>query len=238
MSEIEPFLPFLLKGSLVTIQVTLLGLLLALAVAFVAGLGRLSSARAVRWAAGAFIETFRGTSVVVQLFWFFFALPLLGVPLSPMLAAVLALGLNGGAYAAEVVRGAVLAVPRAQLEAATALNMGRLTRMRRVILPQALPLMLPPFGNVSVDLLKASALVSLVTVSDLTFRTQQVRSSTGETALLFGLILVIYFALALVLALFWHALERRVRIDRGRGSRSLRSFLRLDQVATGRTPPP
>ncbi|MGH2780233.1 MAG: ectoine/hydroxyectoine ABC transporter permease subunit EhuC [Thermoleophilaceae bacterium] len=214
MSEIQPFLPFLLKGALVTAQVTLLGLLLALAVAFVAGLGRLSSVRAVRWAAGGFIEVFRGTSVVVQLFWFFFALPIFGLSLTPMLAAVLALGLNGGAYAAEVVRGAVLAVPREQLEAATALNLSRSMRMRRVILPQALPLMLPPFGNVSVDLLKASALVSLVTVSDLTFRAQQVRASTGETALLFGLILAIYFALAGVLALFWHLLERRFRMDR------------------------
>jgi polar amino acid transport system permease protein len=152
--------------------------------------------------------------VVVQLFWFFFALPLLGIQLQPMVAAVLALGLNGGAYAAEVVRGAVLAVPRGQAEAATALNMSGATRMRRVILPQALPLMLPPFGNVAVDLLKASALVSLVTVSDLTFRAQVVRSSTGETALVFALILLIYFVLACALALAFRALERYVRRDR------------------------
>lgn len=236
MSEIEPFLPFLLEGALVTIQVTLLGLLVALVVAFVAGLGRLSKVWPARWAAGAFIETFRGTSVVVQLFWLFFALPLFGLSLSPMVAAVAALGLNGGAYAAEVVRGAVLAVPRAQVEAATALNMSGFTRMRRVILPQAFPLMLPPFGNVSVDLLKASALVSLVTVSDLTFRAQQVRSSTGETALLFGLILVIYFAMAVVLALFWQMLERRFRIDRGAQSRPLRLRLLFDQIGARRTP--
>lgn len=214
MSEIEPFLPFLLRGALVTIQVTLLGLGLALVVAFVAGLARLSPRWPLRWLAGGFVEIFRGTSVVVQLFWFFFALPIFGVQLEPLVAAVLALGLNGGAYAAEVVRGAVHAVPREQGEAATALNMGAYTRMRRVILPQALPLMLPPFGNISVDLLKASALVSLVTVSDLTFRAQIVRSSTGETALVFGLILVIYFALACALALVFRMLELRLRSDR------------------------
>jgi len=232
MSEIEPFLPYLLRGALVTIQVTLLGLALALAVAFVAGLGRLSPRRPVRWLAGGFVEIFRGTSVVVQLFWFFFALPIIGLQLQPLVAAVLALGLNGGAYAAEVVRGAVLAVPRGQAEAATALNMSGATRMRRVILPQALPLMLPPFGNIAVDLLKASALVSLVTVSDLTFRAQSVRASTGETALVFGLILVIYFVLACALALFFRMLELRASPDRRPG---LTGFFRLDAVA-GRSP--
>jgi polar amino acid transport system permease protein len=214
MSEIEPFLPYLLRGALVTIQVTLLGLGLAIVVAFVAGLGRLSARWPLRWLAGAFVEVFRGTSVVVQLFWFFFALPLFGVELVPMVAAVLALGLNGGAYGAEVVRGAVRAVPRAQYEAATALNMGAVTRMRRVILPQALPLMLPPFGNIAVDLLKASALVSLVTVADLTFRAQVVRSGTGETALVFGLILVMYFVMACALALLFRLLELWARGER------------------------
>ncbi len=232
MSAIEPFLPFLLRGALVTLQVTLLGLALALVVAFVAGLGRLSSRRPLRWLAGGFIEVFRGTSVVVQLFWFFFALPFFGLQLQPLVAAVLALGLNGGAYAAEVVRGAVLAVPRGQGEAATALNMSGYTRLRRVILPQALPLMLPPFGNISVDLLKASALVSLVTVSDLTFRAQTVRSSTGETALVFALILVIYFVLALALALAFRMLELRARSD---GRPTLARLFRLDALA-GRSP--
>lgn len=236
MSEIQPFLPFLLKGALVTVQVTLLGLAVALVAAFVAGLGRLSGALPVRWAAGAFVETFRGTSVVVQLFWFFFALPIFGLSLTPIVAAVLALGLNGGAYAAEIVRGAVLAVPRAQVEAATALNMTRTTRMRRVILPQAVPLMLPPFGNVSVDVLKASALVSLVTVSDLTFRAQVVRSSTGETALIFGLILVIYFVLASALALFWRGLERRARLDGRVETRRVQSW--RHQIAAGGGNPP
>lgn len=237
MSAIQPFLPYLLRGTLITAEATSLGVVLALAIAFVAGLGRLSTVRPVRWVAGAYIEIFRGTSVIVQLYWLFYALPLLGLELPRMVAAVLALGLNGGAYGSEVVRGAVLAVPRGQLEAATALNMGRRARMRRVVLPQALPLMLPPFGNISVDLLKASALVSLVTILDLTFRAQQVRASTGESAVVFGLILVIYFVLALALAGFWALMERRFRLDRPRGAAARRRPRRPRVFATRTSSP-
>src|SRR4051812_5480819 len=172
MSEIRPFYPFLAHGLLVTLEVTGLALLVAIGVSFVAAFGRMAALRPVRWLAGAFIEVFRGTSVVVQLFWFFFALPLLGLRLAPMEAAVLGLGLNQGAYGAEIVRGAIGSVARGQGEAAVALNMTPVLRMRRVILPQAIPRMLPPFGNVAIDTLKATALVSLVTVSDLTFRAQ------------------------------------------------------------------
>ena len=232
MSNVSPFLPYLLKGLLVTVEVTVLGLLLALPVAFAAGLGRLSKHRSARWAAGTFIETFRGTSVVVQLFWFFFALPILGLPLSPMTAAVLALGLNAGAYAAEVVRGAILAVPKGQREAAVALNMTPWMQMRRVILPQAIPTMIPSFCNVSVDLLKATSLVSLVTVSDVTFRAQTVRSSTGETAIIFGLILVMYFVLAMLIAWGARWLENRTRVEGPRsGPVDLATAARGEMVA-------
>lgn len=213
MSDIEPFFPYLLRGLLLTMLLTVLAVALSIVVSFVAGLGRLSERRPLRWASSTFIEVFRGTSVIVQLFWLFYALPLIGVRLTPMEAAVWALGLNQGAYGAEIVRGAIVAVARGQREAGIALNMTALQRMRHVILPQAIPRMLPPFGNVAIDTLKATSLVSLVTVADLTFRAQIVRSSTGATTAIFLTILVVYFLLAYALSVGTRWLERRVSPD-------------------------
>jgi polar amino acid transport system permease protein len=214
MSEVITYAPLLLQGLLVTLLVTVLSAILAVVTAFVAGLARLSAHRWLRWPAGAFVEVFRGTSLLVQMFWFFFALPFFGIQLAPLAAAVLALGLNEGAYAAEIVRGAISSRAKGQTEACVALGMGRGLRMRRVLIPQAVPAMLPPFGNVLVDLLKNTSLVSLVTVADLTFRAQMVRSATGKTAAVFLTILVLYFVLALLLSLLMKWLERRFALDR------------------------
>jgi polar amino acid transport system permease protein len=225
MSDVKPFLPFLARGVLVTLEVTMLALAIALAVALVAGIGRMSKRRPLRLVSGLFIEVFRGTSVIVQLFWFYYALPLFGLRFTPLFAAVLALGLNEGAYGAEIVRGAIQSVPKGQTEAAVALSLSPLKCLRRVILPQAIPAMIPPFGNVSIDLLKATSLVSLVTVSELTFRAQLVRSSTGATTAVFGLILGCYFVLALGFSGVWRLIEARVRIDRTAPKRTRRRGL-------------
>ncbi|MBB5156404.1 ectoine/hydroxyectoine ABC transporter permease subunit EhuC [Saccharopolyspora phatthalungensis] len=210
MSQILPFLPLLLNGLLITLALTAVGMVVTVVVAFTAGLCRMSRRRWLRWPAGAFIEIFRGTSMLVQLFWLFFALPFFGVQLVPFAAAVLALGLNEGAYGAEIVRGAITALPRGQREGAIALSLTPYQRMRFVILPQAIPAMIPPFGNVFVDLLKNTSLVSLVTVADLTFRAQMVRATTGATAAVFGTILVLYFVAAYALSLGTDWLERRM----------------------------
>lgn len=206
--------PLLWHGLLVTLLVTVLGTALAAVTAFAAGLGRLSEHWFVRWPAGGFIEVFRGTSLVVQMFWFFFALPAFGIQLAPIAAAVLALGLNEGAYAAEIVRGAISSRTAGQNEACIALNMGKALRMRRVLIPQSIPAMLPPFGNVMVDLLKNSSLVSLVTVSDLTFRSTFIKNEMGHTTTVLLTIAVIYFILSQLISLFSRWLERRFALDR------------------------
>jgi polar amino acid transport system permease protein len=204
----------LLPGALVTVEITAVAALLALVAAVVAGIGRISEHRLIRWVAGAYVEVFRGTSVLVQLFWLFFALPGLGIRLSPFMVAVLGLGLNVGAYGSEVVRGAILAVPRAQTDAAIALNMTRRQRLLRVILPQAAVAMLPPFGNLLIQLLKGTSLVSLITISELTFEGQQIRSLTGQSGPVFALILVFYFLLA-------YPIIRLVRLCETRVSRGM-----------------
>ena len=114
-----------------------------------AALARLYGAAPVRSLATVYVEIFRGTSALVQLFWLFFVLPQFGLTLPPFLVAVLALGLNVGAYGSEVVRGAILGVPRGQWEATTALNMTRGSALRRIILPQAFVVMIPPWATCS-----------------------------------------------------------------------------------------
>ncbi|SNR47704.1 ectoine/hydroxyectoine ABC transporter permease subunit EhuC [Paracoccus sediminis] len=210
MGDWAGYLTLILGGAWVTVKLTILGSALALVVAFVAGLGRLSRRAALRWTATAYIEFFRGTSIFVQLFWIYFVLPLTGVQLSPLQAGVMALGLNVGAYGAEVVRGAILAVPRDQYEACTAVNLTRFQRMRHVILPQALPLMLPTFGNNAIELLKATSVVSLISLADMTFQAQVVRSQTGNTLIPFAMILLIYFALSSIISFAIRRYERRV----------------------------
>jgi polar amino acid transport system permease protein len=129
MIDWSGYITLILEGALVTIELTVLGSILALVMAFAAGLGRLSRFFAIRALATTYIEFFRGTSIFVQLFWVYFVLPFAGVNLSPLQAGVLALGLNVGAYGAEVVRGAIRSVPREQHEACVALNLTRYQRM-------------------------------------------------------------------------------------------------------------
>ncbi len=208
--------PPLLTGLGVTLQLTLGGAVLGVVAALVAGLSRISLIAPVRWLAATYIEVFRGTSALVQLFWFYFVLPLFGVSLDAKTVGILVLGLNAGAYGAEVVRGAILAVPKGQWEAAHSLNLSRHNTVRRVIFPQALPAMLPPAGNLLIELLKNTALVSLITITDLTFSAQILRAETLKTTEIFSLVLLMYFAAAMVIALLMRLLERWLARTQGR----------------------
>ncbi len=210
MSQWFGYLSMIFDGAWVTVQLTVLGTALALVAAFAAGLGRLSRWFLLRAVATAYIEFFRGTSIFVQLFWAYFVLPLFGLPLSPLQAGVLALGLNVGAYGAEVVRGAIQAVPRDQYEASIALNLKAWQRLRYVILPQAFVIMLPTFGNNAIELLKGTAVVSLISLTDMTFQAQVVRAQTGNTLIPFATILVLYFVLATIITTATRGLESRL----------------------------
>lgn len=204
------YINLILEGAIVTVELTVMGSLLALIMAFVAGLGRLSRFFAVRALATVYIEFFRGTSIFVQLFWVYFVLPVIGISLTPLQAGVLGLGLNVGAYGAEVVRGAILSIGKEQYEACVALNLGRWQTMRHVVLPQALLVMLPTFGNNAIELLKATSVVSLISLADMTFQAQVVRSQTGSTLVPFATILILYFAFAVVISWSVRLLERRM----------------------------
>ncbi|WP_157505558.1 ectoine/hydroxyectoine ABC transporter permease subunit EhuC [Geminicoccus roseus] len=211
------FIPGLLEGALVTIQIAVAGALVAVVCGLLAAMGKMYGPRPVRWLAVGYIELFRGTSALVQLFWLFFVLPHFGVTLAPMTVAIVALGLNVGAYGAEVVRGAVGSVPRGQWEATVALNMTRWEALRRIILPQAFVAMIPPWGNLFIELLKSTALVSLITIGDLAFRAQQMNQTTFRTVEIFTIVLVIYLAIASVITVGMKTLEARAAGAMARG---------------------
>ncbi len=199
-----------------TVQLTLYSSVLGLIFAFAFGLGKLSSHWAIKSVSIAFIEIFRGTSLLVQLFWLYFALPVLGdymgidLRLPAVVAGTLALSLNIGAYGAEVVRGAIQAVPPTQLEAALALDFTPRQTLWRISIPQAIPEMMPSFGNLAVQNLKDTALVSLISLGDLVFRAEQIRNFTQDSTTIYSLLLFMYFGMALVLTAAIKLLERYV----------------------------
>ncbi|MGY1915201.1 ectoine/hydroxyectoine ABC transporter permease subunit EhuC [Blastococcus sp. HT6-30] len=212
--------PLFLRGVGITILYTLLAAVSALVVSFVFGLLAMSRSTVVRGVTRAVVEFFRGTSLVVQLLWIFFVLPQLGLRFEAMAAATLAFALNFGAYGSEIVRGAVTSVPKAQWEATVALGMGRVQRMRRVLMPQAIPEMIPPFGNLLVQILKSSSLLFIVGITDLTFEVNQLRFELGSLPA-FGIALVVYFVLAQLLLAGMRFWENRAAAKVGRGPRAV-----------------
>ncbi|MFJ4686033.1 ectoine/hydroxyectoine ABC transporter permease subunit EhuC [Streptomyces sp. NPDC088789] len=205
-------MPDVWSGLGVTVSATLMGSAVALVLAFVLGFMADSRLVLVRGTARVVVEFFRGTSLYVQLFWLYYALPILtGYELSPLFCGVVAFGINYGAYGSEVVRGGLNAVPTAQREAAVALNMTPAQRMWRVILPQAWPQMIPSFTNLLIQLLKCTPLLWLISAADLTTVVQQMRDRTGESSAAYLTLLVMYFVLAYTLTLLMNALERHAK---------------------------
>lgn len=195
-----------------------LGATLALsAIAFLGGglaglgvaLARTAPIRAVRVAAGVFIEFFQGTPMLLQLFLVFYGLPVLGFKVNVWLAAALGLTLHAGAYLGEIWRGGIQAVPRGQTEAAHALGLGYAARMRHVVLPQALRLSFAPTVGFLVQLIKGTSLAAIIGFVELSRTGQLVSSITYKPLLAFGLVATCYFAICFPLSRYSARLERR-----------------------------
>ncbi|MFJ6723352.1 ectoine/hydroxyectoine ABC transporter permease subunit EhuC [Streptomyces sp. NPDC091281] len=201
-----------LKGIWTTVQLLVLSALLAGAVSFAVGIARTHRLRIVRFLAGCYTEVFRGTSALVMIFWVFFVLPIaFGWQLVPLWAGTLALGLTYGAYGSEIVRGALNAVDPAQREGGIALGFTPGQRLRKILLPQAVPETIPPFSNLLVELLKGTALVSVMGMGDLAFSGNLVRLALQESAEIYTYILLIYFVIAFLLTRGMRGLERRLK---------------------------
>ncbi|MCX5578427.1 ectoine/hydroxyectoine ABC transporter permease subunit EhuC [Kaistia terrae] len=203
-----------LAGVWWTVKLSVLSALLALVLAIVAGVARSSKLRVLRIASGVYVEFFRGTSALVQLFWLFYVLPYLGIDLTPLQCATLGLGLCFGAYGAEVVRSCIQAVPQGQLDAAAALNFSYFQTLRIVILPEALIMMMPLFSNLLIELIKATSLVSLITIPDLTFQAKSIITKTYSSGNVLLVTLAIYLVISLIAASFMRRMEKV--LSRGR----------------------
>jgi len=205
------YIPPLLKGAQVTVLIALASLTLGVMLAFAAGVARVSGGRILGTVALVYVEVFRGTSLVVQLFWLYYALPLVGISFDPVTTGIVGLALNTGAYGSEIVRGALLAVPVQQHEAARALNFGRVHTLLHITMPQAIVEMMPAFGNLAIQNLKDTALVSLISIADLTFQAQSLRNITLNSAVIYSMTLVGYFIMALVISAVVRWLEVLLR---------------------------
>jgi len=200
------------RGTQLTLSLTLLASVFGLLLGAVAALGRLSRIKVLRLLAGVYIEIFRGTPLLVQLFFLFFAVPQL-IPqarLSPFYTAVLGLSLFAGAYAAEILRSSLNAVHRGQTEAARALGLRPVQILLLVLTPQAARTAVPALGNQFIGLLKDSSLASVITVTELLLTTRGLVSVTYQPVPLYLAVGLIYFVLSNVAARVFQALEGRV----------------------------
>lgn len=194
----------------VTVPLSLISFVIALAIAVAVALLRLYSPAPLKLLAWAYVQVFRGTPLVVQLFIVFFGLPNLGVSLPAFTAAVITLALNTGAYASEAVRASILSIPRGQFEAAQTLNLSRSTTFRKVVAPQAVRIVLPPLANDFIDLVKGTSLVFAITLIDLFQVGRQVAATTYEPLIMYTLVALIYLALVSLLSLGQNVLEKKV----------------------------
>lgn len=204
------FLPILLKGAVVTVQVTASSFLLSSIIGLVLALMMVSKVRAISMFAIGLVNVIRGLPIIVQLFYIYFVLPDFGIQLTAFQAGVIGLGIAYSAYQAENFRAGIQAIHQGQIEAAESLGMRGAMVMRRVVLPQAFRIALPPYGNTLVMMLKDSSLVSTITVAEMTRAGQLIASSTFENMTVYTLVALLYLALSLPLGYGLRRLEARI----------------------------
>jgi polar amino acid transport system permease protein len=251
----------ILEGVRVTIELTVIAMVIGVLLGIVLAVMRLSPNPLVAGASWIYVWFFRGTPVLVQiLFWYYIAALYpsidLGIPFGPSFvhgnantlikaftAGILALGLNEGAYMAEIVRAGIISVPEGQSDAARSLGMSRLQTMRRIVLPQAMRVIIPPTGNETISMLKTSSLVSVIAVGELLYAAQTIYSVNFKTIPLLIVASIWYLALTSVLYVGQHYLERyygrgfsREQQGSGLGARVLRGVLSWRRPGTGARP--
>ena len=203
------YFPFLLKGAVLTLQISVLSLLLGIACGLVAALCKIGNNPVLRGLASFYIWLIRSTPLLVQLFIIYFGLPQMGIDLGPFLSGVLGLGLNVGAYNAETIRGGIVSIPAGQTEAARSLAMSSALTMRRIILPQALRIIIPPMGNNFIILIKDTSLVSTITLVELTLTAQRFIGSTYKPFEMYLMAAALYAVMTTTASFLLAKLEKR-----------------------------
>ncbi|WP_205015976.1 amino acid ABC transporter permease [Pseudonocardia sp. EV170527-09] len=202
--------PMLKATVTMTIPLTAISFVIGLALALLLALARISSIAALSWLARAYISVVRGTPLLLQLFIVFYALPQLGLVIDPFPSAVIAFSLNVGGYAAEIIRAAILSIPKGQWEAAQTIGMGYATTLRRVILPQAARTAVPPLSNTLISLVKDTSLASTILVTELLRVAQLAAAPTFDFFALYGVAAVYYWIVCLILSSVQVRVEARL----------------------------
>ena len=207
LRSVGPLLMGAIQG---TIPLTILSFVFGLVIAIAVALARMSLNPVLSGVAAVYISIIRGTPLLVQLFIIFYALPMLGVVIDPYPSAVIAFSLNVGGYAAEAIRGSILAIPKGQWEAARTVGMGYSLTLRRVVLPQAMRVAVPPLSNTFISLVKDTSLASSIMVTELLRRAQEIAAPSYQFLALYSLAAVIYWLICLVLSFAQRRLEERL----------------------------
>jgi His/Glu/Gln/Arg/opine family amino acid ABC transporter permease subunit len=201
----------LLAGLLITIELTFVVIILSLGFALLVALGGMSRWPLLRWPIKAYIEIMRGTPLLLQLIYIYYVLPEVGIRLNAFVAGVVGLSLNYSAYISEVYRGGILAVPKGQHDAAAALGMTRVLAMRRIVLPQAIRIVIPTLGNYFISLFKDTALCSVVSIQEVVFTAQILAARNFQYFTLYTVVAAMYFLVSFPAARLVGWLERHTR---------------------------
>ncbi|HCR3984721.1 TPA: cystine ABC transporter permease [Kluyvera georgiana] len=202
--------PYLLKGAVFTLQLSIGGMFFGLVLGFILALMRLSPIAPVRWLARCYISIFRGTPLIAQLFMIYYGLPQFGIELDPIPSAMIGLSLNTAAYAAETLRAAISSIDKGQWEAAASIGMTPWQTMRRAILPQAARVALPPLSNSFISLVKDTSLAATIQVPELFRQAQLITSRTLEVFTMYLAASLIYWVMATVLSVLQNYFENQL----------------------------
>jgi polar amino acid transport system permease protein len=212
-SLVGEFIPFMVKAAVVTIQLSLVSIIVGLVFGLIIALMRISKIKILSYIAQFYIWIIRGTPMLVQLFLVYFGLPQIGIELSPFISSVIALGMNAAAYIAEIYRGGIMSVPIGQMEAAESIGMRYPVIMKKIILPQALRVSIPSLGNQAVMMLKDSSLASLVTVSELMMVSQRFASTNYAFIEFYIVAAVFYLVMTTIFTFILNKIELRMSIS-------------------------
>lgn len=205
--------PFFAQAALVTVQISVLAIILGLILGFAAALASLSHSRFLRWPARTYVSIFRGTPALIQLFLLYFGGPQIGINLGPFEAGVIGLGVNIGSYMCESIRGAIISVEKGQMEAGSSLGLGRRQVMSWIILPQAARMMIRPLSVNSIALIKGSAIVSTISVVELSYTAHRYISSTYKPFEMFILASIFYLAIVTIFSYGVKLLDQRMALE-------------------------
>lgn len=215
LKDMRTYLPTLMKATVMTLLLVLITMLLSPVGGLFIALGRISRMKVLSGLFWCYIWIFRGTPLLLQLFFIYYGLPSMGITLEPFPAAVLGLGLNYSAYLAEIMRGAIESIDAGQMEAAKSLGMSYWQAMRRIIIPQTYKRLVPPVGNEFIALIKDTALVSTIAMVELMRAANQIYSSTFNVFILFQAALV-YLVLTSIFTVSFRKLEDRLGVYENR----------------------